>query len=69
MNPQTVGGQREKNNKIIGYIDALNNSGASYIRGYSSSILSIAQYIQKHNIDDDVINEIIKEYYSKNGGY
>ena len=25
--------------------------------------------LQKHNIDDDVINEIIKEYYSKNGGY
>ena len=22
--------------------------------------------LQKHNIDDDVINEIIKEYYSKN---
>ena len=25
--------------------------------------------LQKHNIDEDVINEIIKEYYSKNGGY
>ena len=25
--------------------------------------------LQKHNINDDVINEIIKEYYSKNGGY
>ena len=25
--------------------------------------------LQKYNIDEDVINEIIKEYYSKNGGY
>ena len=25
--------------------------------------------LQKHNIDNNVINEIIKEYYSKNGGY
>ena len=25
--------------------------------------------LQQHNIDEDVINEIIKEYYSKNGGY
>ena len=25
--------------------------------------------LQKYNIDDNIINEIIKEYYSKNGGY
>lgn len=33
------------------YVEELNDTRASYIRGYSSSILSIAQYIQKHKID------------------
>ena len=62
------------------FIKAFENSEDEYGNGYKllnkEEVLFKAQHenklktiLQKYNIDEDVINEIIKEYYSKNGGY
>lgn len=54
--------KRNKNNLKYGY-ELLNKEEVLFKTKGKNKLKTI---LQKYNIDDNVINEIIKEYYSKN---
>ena len=62
--------------EILKVVKALTGTITPIADSHYEEVLFKAQHenklktiLQKHNIDNNVINEIIKEYYLKNGGY